>query len=145
MGKDNGFSQTVYTHNMADYEIRLDNARRLVWVTMSGNMEVDEGEQMVTAARTAAMEHHFNLLYDVRNVTVRAMFSDWYALARKLPVLKDIQAHHTLTAILHAPAEDEEQFRFYATTASNVGLSVRAFSVEQEAIDWLTGDGHGVE
>ena len=89
------------------------------------------------------MENKFQLLYDVRNGNVIVNASDWYQLARNLPVLKNVQAHHTRVAILQAPDDETNEFKFYETTAANVGLLVHTFVDEAAAIEWLAAGDEG--
>ncbi len=120
------------------YSIALDKPRRLVVVTVTGVVDRDMAEPMTTAARAAATEHEFNLLYDFRQATPGEVDNtDVFWFPRKIAALRTPGAHRVRAVLLHTPP-----YRAFAqhweNTFNNVGLQVRAFEDEKAAIAWLT-------
>ena len=125
---------------MFDYQKTIDHDNHLVHIRVTGEIGISDGKLIMVEARTEAIRLKYNLLYDLRKMTSRTNLNELYMAVRELPVFKEIQALHMRTGILHAPDVGNDRYKFYANTASNVGLSVRNFTDEAEALDWVTAE-----
>ena len=70
------------------YEITVNNKRRIVHMIVSGELAKDVGEKIITQARIKAAETGYNILCDVRQAKVKADLVDWYYLPRKLEIFQ---------------------------------------------------------
>lgn len=125
---------------MFEYQKTIDHDNHLVRIRVTGEIGISDGKLIMVEARTEAIQQKYNLLYDLRAMTSRTNLHDLYRAVRELPVFREIQALHMRTAILHAPDDAGDRYKFYASTASNVGLSVRIFMDEVEALQWVTAE-----
>ena len=123
---------------MFDYRKIIDHDNHLVRIRVSGIVTLADGELIVSEARSEASRLKYNILYDCRGMILHTRINDLYKTIRNLPVFKETQAFHTRTAILHAPEDDNTQYKFYEITATNFGLSVQVFVDETEAFNWVT-------
>jgi hypothetical protein len=126
---------------MAQYQISLDDNLKIVRVIVYGDLPQPLGEEIITKARLLAAEHAAGILYDVRQATPRVPFSRWFFMPRELEVFKKGPTRDIKAAIV-IPGEGENEYRFYETVTSNVGLSVRIFLDQGEAEEWLSSSHH---
>ncbi len=124
---------------MVQYEIQLDDARKLVVVQIYGDITTDVGEEIITTARLKAAENGYRILYDVRNAKTLATISEWFFLPRKLDVFKWLKTRSARVAVLVTP-EDAEDYRFYELVAGNVGLDIRVLHTDEDVEKWLAED-----
>ena len=117
------------------YEINLDKERRIVRLTVHGEISKNIGKKIITQARTKAAETHFNILCDVRQAKVKAILTDWYYLPRELDIYQKTRA--VKTAILITPGQQEEEYKFFETVTHNLGINIKIFPQEKDALDWL--------
>jgi len=122
-----------------EYDIKLDNENEIVRVVVSGELDKKLGEEIITNARTAATEHKYNILYDVTQATVLVSLIDWFFLPRTLPVLQNLEIRIIRAAVLIPAGDQERAYNFYETVTYNVGMNLRIFFKEEEAISWLKG------
>jgi hypothetical protein len=121
---------------MDTYQVDIDDDRRLVHVTVCGEISKALGFEIITKARQAAAERGYSILCDVREVALQVALSDWFFLPRELEVLKDLETRFVKAAIV-IPEDVQREYRFYETVAYNAGLTIRAFLKEDEALAWL--------
>lgn len=123
---------------MDSLEISLDHENKIVRVTATGQLNLSDGESIITEARTTAGKYRFDIIYDIRNASTVVPFADWFHLPRKLPVFKEENARSIKAAILASP-EDKAlgDLKFYETVTYNLGFKLRVFFDENEAIAWL--------
>jgi hypothetical protein len=119
------------------YTITLDHERRLVRVTAQGEFEIKTGNELITKSMNIAAEHQYNILCDVRASRAKADLGDWFFLPRRLGVYKDLRTRSTRSALLVSPGRQENAYRFFETVAINVGLKIKIFLEEEEALEWL--------
>jgi hypothetical protein len=125
-----------------EYNITLDNENKIVRVVAFGELDKKLGEEIITNARTTATEHKYNILYDVAQAIVLVSLIDWFFLPRTLPVLQN-QEMRTIRAAVLIPAGDQERaYKFYETVTHNVGMDLRIFLKEDEAVKWLIESGN---
>lgn len=123
---------------MKTFEVSLDNELRLVKVTTFGELFQKEGEEIVSVARRAAIEHSYNILYDMRQSTMTVPFASWFNLPRNLEIFKDTKTWRTRAAALVSPDDKAlGDYKFYETVTANLGLKLRVFFEEAEALAWL--------
>jgi hypothetical protein len=120
-----------------EYNIKLDNENGIVLVVARGELNKKLGEEIITNARTTAREHKYNILYDVTQATVLVSLIDWFFLPRTLPVLQNLEIRIIRAAVLIPAGDQEITYKFYETVTHNVGMDLRIFLKEDEAIKWL--------
>jgi len=122
---------------MDQYTVQVTDDQDLVRVFASGELSRSHGEQIITEARTLAAEHSCNILYDVRKSSPGFSIAELFFVPRELEALKDTKMRKAKAAILTSPSGGVAKYKFYETVAANLGLSVRVFFDEDNAIDWL--------
>lgn len=123
--------------NNGQYTITLDPERGLVRVVARGVFDRVLGEELITSARKTAAKHHYNILCDVRESHTRAGLADWYFLPRRLLVYLGSKTRGIKTAIIVATGEQERTYRFFETVTRNLGMNIRIFLRQEEALEWL--------
>ncbi len=121
------------------YTITLDEANQIVFVVVSGDIDKKLGEEIITSARIKATEHSCHILYNVTQANVKVSLTDWFFLPRTLPVLQNQKNRTIKAAVIILPGDQEVAYNFYETVTHNVGINLRVFTNEQEAIKWLKG------
>ena len=125
---------------MSKFNVNLNHENQLVTITVAGEVFQKDGEEIITIARTTAAQHGYNLLYDMRQAKTSFQFVGWFELPRKLDVFKHLETRRVKAAILIRPDDNAaEGYKFYETVTGNVGISLRIFHNEDEAVKWLTG------
>lgn len=122
---------------MDSFDIDLDTELKLVRVTVSGNMQQKDGEKIISTARRTAAEHRFDILNDIRQATTKVSLANWFQLPKTLDVLKKPETRHIKAAIIFSPADSVEDYRFYEDVSKNMGLRIRFFLTESEAVSWI--------
>ncbi len=125
------------------YRVLLDESRRFVRVMARGKLSRALGEEIITKARALAAEHGCGILYDVREASPGFSMTDLFYMPRELAALQEIQTRKVRAAVLTSPAEGIEEYKFYENVAANLGLTVRVFLVEEEAVTSLLPDPPG--
>ncbi len=121
---------------MGTYETQVNDEAKLVQVAVQGELSANEGRDLITKARELAAKLDYNLFYDMREAIVQVALAEWFHLPRELEVLKDPPARLVRVAVLVHP-DHKSDYRFYEKVAANVGLSVRIFLDEDEAMAWI--------
>ena len=125
------------------YEIRLDAPRGLVVVTLEGALHAKDVAEAVMKAREQAVEHDYDLLYDMREAKLGDIsMSDLFFMPRRLDVLKTSTAGQHRVAVAY-PLGQEKFARFWETTFANSGLQARAFTELEAAYRWLAAGREG--
>ena len=123
---------------MPAFDVRIDEVRRLVVAEVVGPIDAAVTQRLVARAREAAAESGLNILYDMRRSVPGDMSSaalSW--LPREVPQLQGVAARRTRVALLHPP-EYGALALYWENTFRNAGLAVKAFTLEEEAEDWLS-------
>lgn len=123
---------------MDPYSVRFDERLRLVAVTVTGSISRSLGEEIITRARTLAAAHQCGVLYDVRQADPGFSVTQAFFVPRQLPVLQEARTRGLRAAILTRPPGGDRVYEFYEDVTTNLGLSVKVFIDEDEAIRWLT-------
>jgi hypothetical protein len=121
------------------YVITLDKKNHIVHVVVQGDLVKELGKEIITKARVTAAEHQYFILYDVTHVRINASLVDWFFLPRTLPVYRNNKTRQIKTALLISPGNQEREYNFYETVTHNLGINLRVFLNETEAIEWLKG------
>lgn len=121
------------------YTITLDHEKGLVYVAAQGEFDAKSGGELITDARKQAAEHQYHIFCDVRESRTKANLADWFYLPRRLFVYRDLKTRTVKTAILVMPGSQEDAYRFFETVANNIGLRIKIFLREEEALEWLRG------
>lgn len=125
---------------MSSFDVCLDHENRLVKVTAFGEIYLKNGEEIITAARTTAAEHRYNIIYDFRKTQTIVSYADLYNLARRLEVYSIPETRRVKAAIIISPDDKAvEDYKFYEIVTDNVGIQLRIFFDETEAEKWATG------
>lgn len=123
---------------MASFDVFLDHERRLVRITAFGELFQPDGEEIITTARTKAAEHQYNVLYDIRQATTTVNLANWFNLPRRLEVFHERKTRQVKAAVLVSPTDKAmEGYKFYEVVTDNLGIKLRIFFDETEAIEWL--------
>jgi hypothetical protein len=123
-----------------EYTITLDTEKEIVTVVARGKLDKKLGEEIISYARKAASEHRYQILYDVTQSKVDVSLIDWFFLPRTLPVLQNSETRIIRAAVLIPPGDQESAYRFYETVTHNIGMNLRIFFKEEEAIRWLVSN-----
>ena len=122
---------------MGEYKITLDHSNGIVRVVATGNFDKYLGDEMITKTRIAASENGYNIFCDATKAKVNVSVIDWFLLPRTLPVLQDQKIRSIKAAVLIPSDDQKENFKFYETVTYNVGMNLRVFFKEEDAINWL--------
>jgi hypothetical protein len=119
------------------YTITLDHEQGLVHVIAQGEFDLESGGELITDARENATEHQYHILCDVRDSRAKVSLADWFFLPRRLAAYKNTKTRRIKTAILVTPGRQESVYRFFETVAVNLGLRIKIFLDEEDALGWL--------
>lgn len=123
---------------MSYFELSVDHELKLIRITVIGELFHKEGKEIITTGRTTAAEYGYDVLYDMRQGTTTVNFSEWYFLPRDLKVFQIKKTKDVKAAVLVSPQDKAaEGYKFYENVTTNMGISVRIFLDESEAIEWL--------
>jgi len=122
---------------MGSFDVRLDHDLRVVRVMATGELVRAAGERLITEARMTAAEAGYDILCDARDVAPNVSLAAWFHLPRELEVLKDPKTARLKAAVLIPRGPLVEDYRFYEAVAANVGLQIRMFFDEEDALQWL--------
>jgi hypothetical protein len=118
--------------------ITLDAERRLARIIARGELDREQGEEIITRALSTAAEHQYNILCDVRQAVVKVTLADWFYMPRTLAIFKNEEVRAINTAILIAPGKQEDEYKFYETVIHNLGMNLKIFLKEEDALEWLS-------
>ena len=119
------------------YTITLDTEQGLVRVHAQGEFDLKSGDELITDARKNAAEHQYNILCDVRESRAVVSFGDWYFLPRRLAAYRNRETRIVRTAIVVTAGRQETVYRFFENVTRNLGLNIRIFLREEDALEWL--------
>jgi len=123
--------------NEGKYKITVDHSNAIVRVVASGNFDKKLGDEMITKTRITASTHGYKIFCDATKAKVNASVIEWFLLPRTLPVLQDQEIKTIRAAVLIPSDEQKKNYKFYETVTYNVGMNLRVFFKEEDAIDWL--------
>lgn len=120
-----------------EYTITLDTENGIVHVVARGELSKELGEEVITKARTTAAEHQYQILCDVRHAEVKVSLADWFFLPRTLAIFRNVKMRTIKAAVLISSGTHESIYGFYETVTHNLGMNLRVFLDEKEAVEWL--------
>ena len=123
--------------NMGEYNITVDDANAIIRVVASGNFDKELGDKMITETRTAASKYGYNIFCDATKAIVKVSVIEWFLLPRTLPVLQNKEIRTIKSAVLIPSDEQKENYKFYETVTYNVGMNLKVFFNEEDAMNWL--------
>ena len=119
------------------YTLTLDHEQGLVIVVAQGEFDMNSGMELITDARKNAAENQYHIFCDVRASKAAVNLADWFFLPRRLGVYQNLETRKSRTAILVTPGRQENNYRFFETVTNNIGLRIKVFLNEEDALAWL--------
>jgi hypothetical protein len=119
------------------YTITLDHEQGVVHVIGQGEFHRDLGDELITNTLEIAAEHHYSILCDARQIKAKVGFSDWFLLPRRLAVYRNVKTRYIKTAIVVTTGKQAKVYRFFETVTRNLGMNIRIFLREEDALEWL--------
>ena len=119
------------------YTITLDHERGVVHVLGQGEFNRDLGDELITKTLKIAAENHYSILCDARQLKANVGFSDWFLLPRRLAVYRNLKTRYIKTAIVVTRGKQEKVYRFFETVTRSLGMNIRIFVGEKDALEWL--------
>ena len=119
------------------YQTAVSWNNDILVLTLSGLSSKQNSEEIAqTVARICLETKPAKLLVNCRDLKGRLGIFDTYQLFKNYP-LKDKFVVPRIASV-DVP-ENREQFSFFETEARNLGLDLRYFVTEAEALEWLNG------
>jgi DNA-binding response OmpR family regulator len=123
--------------SQTNLKLQIIKAGDFIKSTPTGDLDMDASKQgLAEIAITATDLRDYTILIDLRDVKSRLSSADIYELASKLA--KYGETFQRKTAVLARSDEDFDQAKFFENAAQNQGFKVRAFTVFEDAIIWLS-------
>ena len=119
------------------YTITLDHERGVVHVLGQGEFNRDLGDELITNTLKIAAEYHYSILCDARQLKANVGFSDWFLLPRRLAAYRNLKTRYIKTAIVVTRGKQEKVYRFFETVTRSLGMNIRIFVGEKDALEWL--------
>ena len=121
----------------SNLKLQIIKAGDFIKSTPSGDLDMNASEQgLKEIASTGTDLRDYNILIDLREVKSRLSSPDIYVLASRLA--KYGETFRRKTAVLARGDEDFDQARFFENIARKQGFNVKAFTVFEDAIIWLS-------
>jgi CheY-like chemotaxis protein len=118
-------------------KLQVIKAGDFIKSTPGGNLDMNASKRgFAHIAATGADLQDYTVLIDLRNVTSVLSTTDIYELASQLGAYGE--TFRRKTAVLVRAEGDVDQAAFFETVALNRGFKVRAFTVFEEAVLWLS-------
>jgi response regulator RpfG family c-di-GMP phosphodiesterase len=121
----------------SNLKLQIVKAGDFISSTPTGDLDMKaskEGLAQIAAAGTHLRD--YKVLIDLRDVKSKLSTADIYELAYELADYGE--TFRRKTAVLARPDEDLDQATFFENAAQNRGFKVRAFTVFENAILWLS-------
>lgn len=123
--------------SQTNLQLQIIKAGDFTKSTPTGDLDVKTSKQgLAQIAATGTDLQDYTVLIDLRDVKSRLPTTDIYELASEL--VKYGETFRRKTAVLARADEDIDQATFFENVAQNRGFSVRAFTVFEDAIIWLS-------
>ena len=119
------------------YTITLDHDRGVVHVIGQGEFNRVLGDEVITKTLEIAAEYQYSILCDARQIKAKVGFSDWFLLPRRLAVYRNVKTRYIKTAIVISAGKQEKVYKFFETVTRNLGMNIRIFFQEEDALAWL--------
>jgi DNA-binding response OmpR family regulator len=120
-----------------NHRLQIIKAGEFIKSTPTGELDLTASrEGLVQIAAAGAHLEGYTVMIDLREIKSHLTTSNIYQLAADL--VKYADTFQRKTAILTNPDEDLAQAEFFETAARNRGFNVKAFTIFEEAISWLS-------
>jgi hypothetical protein len=119
------------------YTMTLDHEQGVVHVIGQGEFNKDLGDELITNTLEIAAEYHYRILCDVRQLKAKVGLAEWYFLPRRLAVYRNAKTRNIKTAIVVTTGKQEKVYRFFEIVTRNLGMNIRIFLREKDALEWL--------
>jgi DNA-binding response OmpR family regulator len=120
-----------------DLKIQIIKAGDFIKSTPTGDLDMKASEQgLAQIAATGTDLQGYTVLIDLRDIKSRLSTAQIYQLASELATYG--KTFRRKTAVLARADEDFDQAMFFENAAQNRGFRVRAFTVFEDAIVWLS-------
>lgn len=120
------------------HQVKVIHASDFIRARPEGEFDLEASERLLgEIARAGAALEEFEILLDVRQAQGTMSATDLWSLAERLVRYRSTFARKT--AIL-CPMEKFDRARFFALCAENRGFNIRAFTVYEEAMEWLLAE-----
>jgi DNA-binding response OmpR family regulator len=120
-----------------NHKLQIITAGDFIKSTPTGELDmIASKEGFVQIAAAGAHLEGYTVLIDLREISSRLSTSNIYQLASELVKYDD--TFRRKTAILTNPNQDLAQAQFFETVSQNRGFNVKAFTLFEEAIIWLS-------
>ena len=123
--------------SLTSLRLQIVKAGDFIKSTPEGSLDLKasaRGLDQIAAA--GSMLHNYTVLIDLRDVVSRLSMADTFDLAFSLS--KYGETFHRKTAVLARPDEDLKQAKLFEEVAQKKGFDVRAFTVFEDAMYWLS-------
>jgi len=123
--------------SQTNFKLQIIKAGEFIKSTPTGDLDMNASKEgLAQIAATGADLQDYTVLIDLRDVKSRLSKTDIYVLATEL--VEFGKTFRRKTAVLARADEDFGQAAFFETVAQNRGFRVRAFTVFEDAIIWLS-------
>jgi hypothetical protein len=122
---------------MDSFFVKTDPEQGLVTLVVIGELLKADGEKIITVARTKAAEHGYAVLYDMRQSRTNIPAAELFQVPRNLEVFRDEKMRRVKAAILISPEDAVGKYKFYETVSDNLGIRLKIFFDEAQALEWL--------
>jgi hypothetical protein len=123
--------------SQTDLTLQIIKAGDFIKSTPTGDLDMKASKQgLAQIAATGTTLQDYTVLIDLRGVKSRLSTTDIFELAAEL--VEYGETFRGKTAVLVRAEEDIGQATFFENVAQNRGFKVRAFSVFEDAIIWLS-------
>jgi DNA-binding response OmpR family regulator len=120
-----------------NFKLQIIKAGDFIKSTPTGDLDMNASKQgLVQIAATGADLQDYTVLIDLRDIKSRLSTAQIYQLATQLGTYGN--TFRRKTAVLARDDEDFDQAMFFENAAQNRGFRVRAFTVFEDAIVWLS-------
>jgi DNA-binding response OmpR family regulator len=118
-------------------KIQIVKAGDFIQSTPTGDLDMKASKEgLAEIAATGTDLHDYTVLIDLRDIKSRLSTTDIYDLASDL--VKYGETFRRKTAVLVRADKDLDQATFFESVAQNRGFKVKAFTVFEDAILWLS-------
>ena len=121
------------------FETQVDKKTKIIYCTLSGELDIDESIRLSKSLREKATELDFNVLYDARKLHESKSDMPVHDFTVKLSSILDATVHRNVrVAFLYEPGKYDGYWQFYENAALDRGLEIKVFTGKKETLQWLS-------
>lgn len=133
----NSIEHALSEHSQSNLKLQIIEAGDFIHSTPAGDLDMKASKAgLARIAATGTDLQDYTVLIDLRDVTSRLSTPDIYELGSELVTLGN--TFRRKTAVLFGADGDGDQTTFFENVSLNQGVTVRAFSVFEDALTWLS-------